>query len=63
MSSVQPKLGVLQLNTAFPRPPGDVGNTTSWGDIPVVIRVVAEADTESVVGGSWDETIVSAFVR
>lgn len=58
-----PKLGVLQLNTTFPRPPGDVGNPRSWDPIPVVIRVVEEADRDLVVGGGWGEELVDAFVR
>ena len=58
-----PKLGVLQLKTTFPRPPGDVGNAASWGDIPVVIRVVEEADSKTVVGGTWGTELVDAFVR
>lgn len=57
------KLGVLQLKTTFPRPAGDVGNPLSWGDIPVVIRVVEEADSDLVVGGGWGEEMVDAFVR
>lgn len=58
-----PKLGVLQLKTTFPRPPGDVGNVRSWDPIPVVIRVVEEADRDLVVGGGWGEELVDAFVR
>ena len=58
-----PKLGILQLNTTLPRPPGDVGNTASWGDVPVVIRVVKEAESDLVVGGGWGEDLVDAFVR
>lgn len=58
-----PKLGVLQLKTTFPRPPGDVGNPLSWTGIPVVIRVVEEADSDLVVGGGWGDELVDAFVR
>ncbi|WWC61537.1 uncharacterized protein I303_104121 [Kwoniella dejecticola CBS 10117] len=58
-----PKLGVLQLKTSFPRPPGDVGNAQSWGNIPVVIRVVEEATGDKVVGGTWGQDLVDAFVR
>ncbi|OWZ51998.1 hypothetical protein C356_02072 [Cryptococcus neoformans c45] len=58
-----PKLGILQLKTTFPRPPGDVGHPASWGDIPVVIRVVEEAVETLVVGGGWGEDLVDAFVR
>lgn len=58
-----PKLGVLQLKTTFPRPPGDVGHPKSWGNIPVVIRVVEEATSALVVGGGWGTELVDAFVR
>ncbi|WWD02654.1 hypothetical protein V865_000694 [Kwoniella europaea PYCC6329] len=58
-----PKLGVLQLKTNFPRPAGDVGNAASWGDIPVVIRVVEEATGDLVVGNKWGQELVDAFVR
>ncbi|WWC89609.1 uncharacterized protein L201_004534 [Kwoniella dendrophila CBS 6074] len=58
-----PKLGVLQLKTSFPRPPGDVGNPKSWGDVPVVIRVVEGATGDLVVGNKWDSSLVDAFVR
>ncbi|KAK8870119.1 hypothetical protein IAR55_000689 [Kwoniella newhampshirensis] len=64
MSTKQtPKLGVLQLKTTFPRPPGDVGHPASWGNIPVVIRIVEEAVGSLVVGGGWGEDLVNAFVR
>lgn len=64
MSNQQtPKLGVLQLKTTFPRPPGDVGHPASWGNIPVVIRVVEEANKQNVVGGTWGPELVDAFVR
>lgn len=57
-----PKLGVLQLNTSFPRPPGDVGNPASW-PMPTVIRVVEEAKTATVLSGMWGSELVDAFVR
>jgi hypothetical protein len=58
-----PKLGILQLKTTFPRPPGDVSHPASWGSIPVVVRVVEEASSALVVGGGWGEELVDAFVR
>ena len=58
----RPKLGVLQLKTTFPRPPGDVGNAESWGDIPVCIRIVEKADVSLVVDGGWGQELVDAFV-
>ncbi|RSH95303.1 hypothetical protein EHS25_000390 [Saitozyma podzolica] len=60
---VPPKLGILQLKTTFPRPPGDVSHPSSWGSIPVVVRVVEEASSALVVGGGWGEELVDAFVR
>ncbi|WRT66077.1 uncharacterized protein IL334_003030 [Kwoniella shivajii] len=63
MTKPAPKLGILQLNTTFPRPVGDVGHVGTWGDTPVVIKVVEEAEITSVVDGSWGEDLVEAFVR
>ena len=63
MSSSPPKLGILQLNTTFPRPPGDVGNPVSWPDIPVAIGIVEEATSDVVVDGTWNESLVDAFVK
>ncbi|KAL7421328.1 hypothetical protein Q5752_004213 [Cryptotrichosporon argae] len=63
MSTKTRKLGVLQLNTAFSRPPGDVSNPATWGDVPVVVRVVEEATSELVVGGGWGKQLVDAFAR
>jgi len=41
-------LGILMLDTVFPRPPGDVGNATTW-PFPVRYRVVAGATSVRVV--------------
>jgi hypothetical protein len=35
----QPRIGILMLETRFPRPVGDVGNPASW-PVPVLLRVV-----------------------
>ena len=35
-------IGVLLLDTRFPRPPGDVGNAETF-DFPVLYRVVERA--------------------
>jgi hypothetical protein len=43
-------LGVLMLDTAFPRIPGDAGNAASW-PFPVRIAVVRGASPERVVRG------------
>lgn len=41
-------LGVLMLETQFPRIPGDIGNATTW-PFPVQFRIVREATPERVV--------------
>jgi hypothetical protein len=43
-----PALGILMLETAFPRIAGDAGNPASW-PFPVLIEVVAGASPERVV--------------
>ncbi|KIY47043.1 hypothetical protein FISHEDRAFT_66216 [Fistulina hepatica ATCC 64428] len=62
--SSEPKLGVLQLNTAFYRPPGDVGNPASF-NVPTVIRVVESANRSNVVTGgkAGQATIIDDFAK
>ncbi len=52
-------IGVLMLDTRFPRPPGDVGNPATF-DFPVVYRVVERATPTRVVDGGA-EGLVDAF--
>ncbi|KAG7445411.1 uncharacterized protein BT62DRAFT_969925 [Guyanagaster necrorhizus] len=63
MSSTK-KLGVLQLNTQFYRPPGDCGNLKSYA-YPVVISIVEAATRETVVlaGREGQMALVDAFVK
>src|SRR5262245_25268030 len=42
-------LGVLMLDTRFPRPPGAIGNATTW-PFPVRYRIVRGAHTFRVIG-------------
>ncbi|MFT4102768.1 MAG: aspartate/glutamate racemase family protein [Burkholderiaceae bacterium] len=49
----RPALGLLMLQTVFPRPVGDVGNPASH-DFPVLTRVVPGASPERVVHGAAD---------
>ena len=44
-------LGVLMLETAFPRPYGDIGNRNSW-PFPVLYETVAGASVERVVSNA-----------
>ncbi len=45
-----PFLGVIMLDTRFPRPPGDLGNLATW-HVPVNIRVVR---------GIWPDKVVQS---
>lgn len=56
-----PRLGILMLDTCFPRVVGDVGNTESF-DFPVTYRVVPDATPEAIVLGD-SQTWVDAFIR
>jgi Asp/Glu/hydantoin racemase len=54
-------LGILLLETRFPRLPGDVGNATSY-DFPVRFKVVKGASLKNVVLET-DETLVNKFIE
>lgn len=54
-----PALGILALDTRFPRVPGDVGNPETW-PFPVRLRVVHDASPERVVRGRA-EGLLDAF--
>ncbi len=41
-------IGILMLETQFPRIPGDIGNATTW-DFPVLYKVVKKATPDVVV--------------
>ena len=47
---MQPVLGIVMLDTRFPRPPGDVGHPETWG-VPVNFNVVR---------GVWPERVVQS---
>jgi hypothetical protein len=47
---VTPVVGVVMLDTQFPRPPGDVGNFAAWG-VPVNFQVVR---------GIWPDKVVQS---
>ncbi|WP_094461893.1 aspartate/glutamate racemase family protein [Pannonibacter phragmitetus] len=55
-----PPLGIIMLDTAFERPPGDVGNAASW-PFPVLYQTVSGATARKVVGGD-DADLLDAFV-
>lgn len=53
-------LGILMLQTRFPRPPGDVGHPASWR-MPVRYRTVAGASPQRVVREA-DASLLAPFV-
>jgi aspartate/glutamate racemase len=55
------KVGILMLDTHFPRIPGDIGNATSF-PFPVVYKTVKEANAESVVLKA-DPSLIKPFIE
>jgi len=55
-------LGILMLDTRFPRPPGDVGNATTW-PFPTQYRIVKGADTSRIMGEEPDPTLLEPFLE
>jgi hypothetical protein len=55
-----PSLGILLLDTAFPRIPGDVGNAKSY-DYPVVLKTVKGATVKRVIDEA-DASLLDDFV-
>jgi hypothetical protein len=53
-------IGILMLNTQFPRIPGEMGNAWTW-DFPVLYKVVKGASPHRVVRES-DPTLLEPFI-
>lgn len=53
-------IGVLMLETKFPRVPGEIGNARTW-DFPVLYKVVKGASVARVVTES-DPTLLKPFI-
>ena len=49
-------LGVLMLDTTFPRPPGDVGHPATW-PFPVLFETIPKATSDVVVRGRVGEVL------
>lgn len=59
----QPKLGILSLDTAFPRILGDVGNPASY-PFPAEVRIVPGADSPLVVqDGDLSPDLLQRFIK
>jgi hypothetical protein len=59
---LQPLLGVLLLDTRFPRIPGDIGNAASY-PYPVRFRVVRGATVPRVVTRDIDRRLLEPFLQ
>lgn len=60
MDHTSARLGILMLDTRFPRIPGDVGNKATW-DFPVTYSIVKGATPHAIVEGN-QAPFVEAFV-
>ncbi|MCH2167685.1 MAG: aspartate/glutamate racemase family protein [Oceanicola sp.] len=54
-------LGILMLQTRFPRIPGDIGNAATW-PFPVQYRVVSAATADGVVHGEVGTDLLEDFI-
>ncbi|MCC7370912.1 MAG: aspartate/glutamate racemase family protein [Chloroflexi bacterium] len=55
-------LGILMLDTRFPRPPGDVGNALTW-PFPTQYRIVKGAHQSRIMGSEPDPTLLTPFLE
>lgn len=55
-------IGIVMLDTHFPRPPGDVGNATTW-PFPVRYKIVKDAVPARVMGHNPDPTLLEPFLN
>src|SRR5215216_3062485 len=55
-------LGILMLDTRFPRPPGDVGHAATW-PFPVCYRIVQGAQPHRIMGETPDPALLAPFVE
>ena len=61
MTANQP-VGIMMLRTGFPRPPGDIGNPTTW-PFPVLYQTVERATVQRVVSREPPlESLLEPFV-
>lgn len=61
MATQDKRLGIMQLDTRFPRIPGDIGNPESY-DFPVEIRIIPGASVERVVV-EGDPALLTPFLN
>jgi Asp/Glu/hydantoin racemase len=54
-------IGVLMLDTVFPRIPGDIGNATTW-NYPVCYHIVRGASTDRIMTQEPDSQLLEPFL-
>jgi Asp/Glu/hydantoin racemase len=54
-------IGVLMLDTVFPRIPGDIGNATTW-NYPVCYHIVRGASTDRIMAEEPDPQLLKPFL-
>ncbi|WP_249137594.1 hypothetical protein [Bradyrhizobium canariense] len=54
-------IGILMLDTKFPRPRGDIGNALSY-DFPVRYKIVRGAHATKIMGDHPDASLLEPFV-
>jgi len=54
-------IGILMLESQFPRIPGDIGDATTW-DFPVLYKVIEKA-TPDIVVRKGDRTLLKPFIK
>jgi len=54
-------IGILMLETVFPRIPGDVGNALTW-PFPVRYKIVKDATANRIMGKEPDAALLKPFV-
>jgi hypothetical protein len=55
-------IGVLMLDTIFPRVPGDIGNATTW-KYPVCYHIVKGASTGRIMAETPDPDLIDPFIK
>jgi len=54
-------IGILMLESKFPRIPGDIGNATTW-DFPVLYKIIEKA-TPDIVVRKGDRRLLEYFIK
>lgn len=54
-------IGILMLDTVFPRIPGDIGNARTYS-FPVRYKTVKNATADKIMGDKVDEALIAPFI-